>query len=149
MDEAGRCSIHPHRPGICRLFPLGRVYEDGSFRYFCIHVSAKNTGRSRPHEDGSFRYFLQIHECKKDNRTKVKVKKWLDTPNAARYERYINDWHYHLKDLQAEIQAANDDELAKAACMSILTLFYLTPYDTSGDFYSQFESRLEESRNNL
>lgn len=126
LDEAGRCSIHPHRPGICRLFPLGRVYEDGSFRYF-----------------------LQIHECKKDNRTKVKVKKWLDTPNAARYERYINDWHYHLKDIQADIQSANDDELAKAACMSLLTLFYLTPYDTSGDFYSQFESRLEESRNNL
>ena len=34
LNEKGRCSIHPFRPGICRLFPLGRFYENGSFRYF-------------------------------------------------------------------------------------------------------------------
>ena len=34
LDQEGRCSIHPYRPGICRLFPLGRFYEEGSFRYF-------------------------------------------------------------------------------------------------------------------
>ena len=26
LNEAGRCSIHPFRPGMCRLFPLGRIY---------------------------------------------------------------------------------------------------------------------------
>lgn len=35
LDENGRCSIHSFRPGICRLFPLGRIYEDESFSYFC------------------------------------------------------------------------------------------------------------------
>ena len=34
LNEEGRCSIHAHRPGICRLFPLGRIYEDGGFSYF-------------------------------------------------------------------------------------------------------------------
>ena len=34
LDKNGRCSIHAHRPGICRLFPLGRYYEDGGFKYF-------------------------------------------------------------------------------------------------------------------
>ena len=63
LDRNGRCSIHAHRPGICRLFPLGRYYEDGGFQYF-----------------------LQTHECKKENRTKVKVKKWIDTPNVALYK---------------------------------------------------------------
>ena len=29
LNEKGRCSIHPFRPGICRLFPLGRFYENG------------------------------------------------------------------------------------------------------------------------
>ena len=24
LNEKGRCGIHPFRPGICRLFPLGR-----------------------------------------------------------------------------------------------------------------------------
>ena len=58
LNEEGRCSIHPFRPGFCRLFPLGRVYENGSFQYF-----------------------LQTHECKKENRTKVKVRKWIDIPD--------------------------------------------------------------------
>ena len=27
LNEEGRCSIHGFRPGICRMFPLGRNYE--------------------------------------------------------------------------------------------------------------------------
>ena len=34
LDVRGRCSIHSHRPGLCRLFPLGRLYEEGTFSYF-------------------------------------------------------------------------------------------------------------------
>ena len=40
LNPDGRCGIHPYRPGVCRLFPLGRYYEESGFRYF-----------------------LQIHEC--------------------------------------------------------------------------------------
>ena len=32
LNEQGRCSIHDSRPGFCRLFPLGRFYENGGFR---------------------------------------------------------------------------------------------------------------------
>ena len=53
LGENERCKIHAFRTGICRLFPLGRLYE----------------------EDG-FRYFLLTQECRKENRGKVKVKKW-------------------------------------------------------------------------
>ena len=70
LTEEGRCGIHPFRPGICRLFPLGRYYEENGFRYF-----------------------LQVHECQKENRAKVKVKKWLDTPDLKKYETYIARWH--------------------------------------------------------
>ena len=86
LDDDGRCSIHPVRPGICRIFPLGRVYEDHSFRYF-----------------------LQIHECRKEVRTKVKVKKWIDTPDAAVYDQYITDWHYFLKELQRHMEEAQEN----------------------------------------
>ena len=34
LNAQGRCSIHAYRPGICRLFPLGRFYENDSFQYF-------------------------------------------------------------------------------------------------------------------
>ena len=126
LNDAGRCSIHSYRPGICRLFPLGRVYEDHSFQYF-----------------------LQVHECKKNTRTKIKVKKWLDIPDAARYDRYINDWHYFIKDIQEQVRAMEDEQAVKAICLSILKEFYMTPYDTDADFYPQFTNRLDYFRNNL
>ena len=31
LNDQGRCRIHAYRPGICRLFPLGRIYEEDSF----------------------------------------------------------------------------------------------------------------------
>ena len=151
LDEAGRCRIHAYRPGICRLFPLGRFYENGSFQYF-----------------------LQIHECKKENRTKVKVKKWIDTPDLKRYEAYISRWHYFLKDIRmAETEAAQNllaescigtpeeqeiqkknraaaaAEREKRRNLLIMKLFYLLPYDGEKDFYEQFEKRMQMAERSL
>lgn len=140
LNDAGRCSIHPYRPGICRLFPLGRYYE----------------------EDG-FRYILQIHECEKPNRSKVKIRKWMGTPDMERYDAYIADWHAFLKQLRIRIGAELDGEtaakasadganetpapdLAKSVSMYILQRFYLLPYDTSRDFYSQYEARMAAAK---
>ena len=95
LNDAGRCSIHPYRPGICRLFPLGRYYE----------------------EDG-FHYILQIHECEKPNRSKVKIRKWMDTPDMERYDAYIADWHAFLKQLRIRIGAELDGETAVKARMA-------------------------------
>ena len=117
LDNNGRCSIHAHRPGICRLFPLGRFYEDGGFKYF-----------------------LQTHECKKENRTKVKVKKWIDTPNLKQYESFVADWHYFLNSME-ERANESDDATAKQISMFLLQNFYIKPYDRSADFYPQYEER--------
>lgn len=122
LDENGRCSIHGYRPGICRIFPLGRLYEDGSFRYF-----------------------LQVHECRKENRAKVKVKKWIDTPDARRYDSYISRWHYFLKDLRRIIREDDTGQTAKNISMFVLKEFYLTPYDGNLDFYGQFDLRLQKA----
>lgn len=123
LNGEGRCSIHPFRPGICRLFPLGRYYEDNSFRYF-----------------------LQIHECKKQNRSKVKVKKWIDTPDVKRYEQFITDWHYYLKDVQEILYQSEDTQLIKNLNLYVVNRFYLKPYETDKDFYEQFYERMEEAR---
>ena len=130
LDADGRCSIHAFRPGICRMFPLGRFYEDHAFKYF-----------------------LQIHECPKADRTKVKIKKWLDTPNQKTYEKYISDWHFFLKDLQDYVlnlasapEQNRSDETAKTISMLVLTQFYLTPYQPDGNFYDEFYARLEKSK---
>ncbi len=122
LNDAGRCSIHPYRPGICRLFPLGRYYE----------------------EDG-FRYILQIHECEKTNRSKVKIRKWMDTPDMEQYDAYIADWHAFLSKLRTKLEDASSD-LAKSVSMYILQRFYLLPYDSSRDFYSQYEARMAAAK---
>ena len=117
LNEAGRCSIHPHRPGICRLFPMGRYYENGDFRYF-----------------------LQVHECEKPNRYKVRLQKWLDTPDLKRYHAFINQWHDLIRPLGENVELLTG-ESQKQVREYILRLFYEAAW-TAEDFYPQFESRL-------
>lgn len=120
LDETGRCSIHQVRPGICRLFPLGRYYADGDYRYF-----------------------LQVDECRKGNRTKVKISKWVDTPNYPKYKEYILQWHYFLNDVEELLKASGDENYNKQCCMLILQAFYMKKYDDKRDFYEQFGERMQ------
>ncbi len=126
LNSEGRCSIHSYRPGICRLFPLGRYYENNSFQYF-----------------------LQIHECRSENRTKIKVRKWIDTPDYKNNEPFITDWHYFIKDVQILLKSTQEDSKVKAITMYLLKTFYLTPYDANLDFYVQFNERLNAARSYL
>lgn len=121
LDEAGRCRIHAFRPGICRIFPLGRYYEGD-----CFH------------------YFLQIHECRNKNRSKVKVHKWIDVPDARKYDAYICEWHRLLMRLEDELE--ENPERAREISMLVLVTFYQTAYDTQRGFYEQFYERLEAIR---
>lgn len=123
LNREGRCSIHPSRPGICRIFPLGRIYENNSFQYI-----------------------FQVHECKKSNKTKVKVSKWIDTPDLKKNEEFIIQWHYFIKGLQELIQKLTDETQVKQLNLFVLNTFYLKPYDTSKDFYEQFGQRMEEAK---
>ena len=128
LNEEGRCSIHPYRPGICRLFPLGRYYEESA-----------SGGRS-------FRYFLQVQECPAQNKTKVKVSKWIDTPDLVRYEAFVNEWHYFLEVVENRLQQSGQDEERKNTNLFLLKLFYMKPYDTRQDFYEQFAQRMAQAR---
>lgn len=126
LNEEGRCSIHTHRPGVCRLFPLGRYYEDNSFHYF-----------------------LQVHECSMPNKTKVKVSKWIDANNLKSYEAYVRDWHYFLNAAEDKIKVSKDDLWIKNINMFLLNLFFTKKYDENQDFYLQFDIRLQEAKDKI
>lgn len=117
LNDQHRCSVHPFRPGICRLFPLGRYYENRDFKYF-----------------------LQVHECKNENRTKVKVKKWIGVSDIKAYEDYIRRWHFFLVD--AGEYLAQHPEQMKDLSMQILTQFYLIPFMDEAKFYEEFNKRM-------
>lgn len=126
LNEEGRCTIHTFRPGFCRMFPMGRIYEGNDFHYF-----------------------LQVYECPYPNKTKVKVKKWLELPELSRYEAYVKKWHYFLKTVQKVMKEAENDVIVKNLNMYLLKQFYIKPYETAEenarDFFEQFEERLKEA----
>jgi len=123
LNEEGRCSIHESRSGICRLFPLGRIYENGSFQYF-----------------------LQVHECPYENKSEVRVSDWLDTPILKKYEKYVNTWHYFLKDWEGIVIGLKNETEVKQYVMYLLMQFFNKPYDLTKDFYPQFYARLAEAK---
>lgn len=132
LSEEGRCTIHDARPGFCRMFPLGRIYEDGDFKYF-----------------------FQVHECRYPGKTKIKIKKWLGIPNLKSYEQFVRDWHFFLKRIQERLADIEKDEIVKSINMHLLNQFYVRPYRTAGTdgektgFYEQFYERLSESKKAL
>ena len=101
------------------MFPLGRYYE----------------------ADGSFRYFLQSQECPKENKTKVKVSKWLGIPKLKSYEAFIGKWHGLTEEIRDLTVRAKDEQLTRELNMYLLKTFYLTAYKKNEDFYEQFEER--------
>jgi len=121
LNDEGRCEIHTFRPGVCRLFPLGRFYE----------------------ADG-FRYFLQTKECKKDSRSKIKVKNWIGIENIKENEKFINEWHDFIKELQEKF-IGQDESTIKKIDMFILQHFYIEKYNQVEDFCVQFDARLKKA----
>ena len=122
LSEEGRCMVHPFRPGICRLFPLGRYYEAEGFRYF-----------------------LQIHECRKENRSKVKVRKWIDIPDIRENEKYIIAWHDFVKEVQEKL-IGKEEAVIKKTDLFILQHFFLEKYSHDEPFYTQFYARLKKAK---
>lgn len=123
LNEEGRCKIHRFRPGFCRMFPLGRVYENQGFQYF-----------------------LQVHECRQEPKTKVKISKWLGIPELKKYEKFINEWHYFLKKAGEILGKFQDEGTVKNLSMYLLKTFYLEPWNAQEDFYNQFAVRMEKAK---
>ena len=124
----GICSIHAARPGICRLFPLGRDYDA---------------------DTRTFRYFLLPDACPK-RRENERIGDWIGLPRMEEYEAFVADWHYLVKDLQAYL--AKEPSLAEALSSFVLKVFYLTPFAGSGcadpdeAFYRSYRIRAEQAR---
>lgn len=120
-----RCQVHSARPSICRLFPLGRYYEDKDFKYI-----------------------FKAGECPKPNLSKVKVKKWIDIENYAENKEFILAWHGFLKALKWRLKFVRDEHELKEMNQYLLDTFYRTSYD-NGDFYQLFFERLAVAKDHL
>ena len=66
----------------------------------------------------------------------------MDTPDIKKYEQYIVDWHYFLKDVQAILEQISQEKMVQRIHVYILEKFFRTPYKKDVDFYEQFYVKL-------
>ena len=121
LNSDGKCTIHNSRPGICRIFPLGRYYEKHSFKYI-----------------------LQVNECVNASRSMTKISKWIDTQDIKKNEQFLIDWHYFLNDIEDIVTHTQYEHLIKNLNMFLLNGFYVKEYEADREFYAQFYDRLEK-----
>jgi len=125
LTDRGRCSIHAFRPGLCRLYPMGRYYTEGGFRYI-----------------------LQKNECTGRVKTDVRLSDWLGIEDLPRYEAYIQDWHDFRKRVEKVVPILTEKS-RDSVQRYILQVFFVHPYRTRQDFYPQYEARMEVCRKAL
>lgn len=116
LSEEGRCTIHKNRPGICQLFPLGRIYEK---------------------ED--YYYFIQNDQCQHPLKSKIKLSKWIGDQATSWYHDYVLGWHRVIKTQQGKMVELPLEE-AKERNMELLQVFYLNPFH---DFQREIMERIQ------
>ena len=126
LNKENRCMIHSKRPNICRLFPLGRVYKDNTFKYF-----------------------LQVGNCPKENLNDVKVRDWVGIENYEQNKKFILDWHNFIKALSFRLKFVRDEEELKEINKILLDNFYNIKPNDGEDFYCQFERILPNIKSRL
>ena len=119
LNSEGRCSIHESRPGMCRLFPLGRNYEDGKMNYILLEG-----------------------QCSKTQRSKVKVSQWIGVKPAARYHAYVLAWHDFRKKIVSLFEQGEEEEI-KSLTLYVLQTFYFTLEAPKDAFFDVFLQKLE------
>ena len=88
LRDDGRCSIHPWRAGICRMYPVARMWQ----------------------ENGKFAYYLQPGECVHRSTARTKISDWLGYEDIKAYEKSISEYHIRLLKYRSDFQQARTAE---------------------------------------
>lgn len=126
LSEQGRCTIHGYRPGICRLFPLGRLYETDDFKYF-----------------------LQINSCVKRDLKEVKIREWLGIQDYDENKAFLICWHQMIKALGFRLKFVRDEKELAEINRTLLELFYIRDFTSEDNFYDVFFKEVGAAKNKL
>ncbi len=126
LDNEGRCQIHTHRPNICRLFPLGRIYDS----------------------DG-FKYFLQVNNCVMPHLGEMKVRDWLNIKQYDDNKEMILKWHQFIKALRFRLKFVYDEKEIENMRQYVLETFYHIEAENDDAFYACFNERLPMAKKHL
>lgn len=122
LGAKGRCTIHRFRSGLCRLFPLGRGFEeDGSIIYYVLNSELGCEKLKGPGSD-------------------VIIREWLGIENLDMYEKYQSRWHSLKKKLAEQLMHADENE-SRELNAQFLDAFYVRGYGS--DFYLEITERMD------
>ena len=116
LSDEGRCTIHAYRPGICRLFPLGRDFQGDELEYILLEKA-----------------------CASRERTGVQVGEWFDVEQVEAYHAFVRDW-YDFRRQMGEVLAGAAEHQAQELSLRLMQNFFVACYDTEKDFYPQYEN---------
>ena len=126
LNKESRCIIHSKRPNICRLFPLGRVYQEDDFKYF-----------------------LQVGNCPKEDLGDIKVENWIGIKNYNENKRFILEWYRLIKALTFRLKFIRDEKEIDEINKVLLDNFYRINIKEDSNFYSVFFESLPSIKNKL
>lgn len=126
LNAENRCTIHGYRPNICRLFPLGRVYETDNFKYF-----------------------LQVNSCLKPNLHPIQVKEWIGVKDYPDNKAFILAWHQLIKALTFRLKFVYDVQERNEINQYLQDTFYRMTLNEGEDFYKAFKRVLPEAKKHL
>jgi len=124
LNEEGRCSIHFCRPGMCRLYPLGRIFSEHEETF-----------------ERELHYFILNEDlgCPIQNTSNICVKDWIAIEDE-RYEDFLIKWNEMKKSISLTVLSGNiSAEELKNLQLKFLQLFFMKPY--GDDFFTEFEER--------
>lgn len=135
-----RCSVHTHKPGSCRLYPLGRMVQ---------------TSNDDSSQDGKLEtiYFLQKNTSCGDKGETHTIEEWLN--GASKTENiFIEDSDFlsyiskiiNLKKI-LDFVNSNPNSILRDEISSfydVFTYYYYTNYNSNDSFESQFKENISK-----
>lgn len=103
LNEEGRCSVHASRPGICRLFPLGRDFQRGELSY------------------------ILLQKLCPANKSKIRIEKWIGIVRVNEYQEFLLKWHKFRMTMQQYLKEASSME-QKQMNLYLIKQFYACNY---------------------
>lgn len=126
LNDKNRCSIHAHRPNICRLFPLGRFYDSNDLGYF-----------------------LQKNACTKDDLGEIAIREWIAIHHYEENKSFLLQWYTLNKALQFRMKFIRDDEEILGVQNLLFEMLYDIDAASEVDFYNTFHQRLSVFKKEL
>lgn len=126
LSKSGRCEIHAHRPDVCRLFPLGRVYAEKDYAYF-----------------------FQPNACVKSELLPIVVDQWIGIERYEENHDFLLVWRQVLKAFDFRLRFVYDPTEKNALVDFFLSAFYAEFLDSDDDFYGAFYKVLPNVKKKL